>query len=224
MHAAVLECANHFQTRAIAYVTKPFISVAAKCALQNISVGSPIEKRAPLFKFPYPLGRFLRMYLGHAPVVQELAAAHRVAKVRAPIVGSVDIGHCRRDAAFSHHGVRFAEQRFAHNAYTRALGQRLDRSAQTGATRADNQNVVLVGFVFFGHRNLKSAIAPDATRRTYRSASPTENRLSQANSMWRSLRKETPRHALCRGPPATTQEKQSTLPPTMCLNEWHDSV
>src|SRR5438445_9958671 len=105
MHAAVLERANHFQTRAIAYVTKPFVSVAAKRSLQNISVGSPIEKRAPLFQFPHPLGRFLRMYLGHAPVVQELAAAHRVAKMRAPIVRSIDIGHRRRDAAFSHEGV-----------------------------------------------------------------------------------------------------------------------
>src|SRR5438445_5961017 len=103
MHAAILQRPDHLETRAIANVTETLESVAAESPLQNISVGSSIEKRAPLFQFPHPLGRFLRMYLGHAPVVQELAAAHRVAKVRAPIVGSVDVGHCRRDAAFSHH-------------------------------------------------------------------------------------------------------------------------
>src|SRR5713226_902706 len=50
------------------------------------------------------------------------------------------------------------------------------------AARADDQNIVFVSFVLFGHNNLKSVIAPEATRRTYRSASPTENRLNHAKS------------------------------------------
>src|SRR5712692_478525 len=159
------------------------------------------------------------MNLSHAPIVQKLAAMHRVAKVCTPVIGSVDVSHRGRDAALSHDRVRFAQQRLAHDAHARALGQRFDCRAQPRAARADDQNVVLVSFVFFGHSNLKSVIAPDATRRMYRSANPTENRLSQAKSMCRSFKNETPRHAPCLGPPATTQEKQSTLPPTMCLSE-----
>jgi hypothetical protein len=48
---------------------------------------------------------------GHARVVEILAAAHGVGKMDAPAVAIVHIAHGRRDAAFGHHGVGFAEQR-----------------------------------------------------------------------------------------------------------------
>jgi hypothetical protein len=60
--------------------------MATKSTLKNLTVLSPIEERSPLFEFPHALRRFLRMNLGHAPVIQELAATHGVAKMGAPVV------------------------------------------------------------------------------------------------------------------------------------------
>src|ERR1044071_2563660 len=97
----------------------------------------------------------------------------------APIIRGINIGHRRRDAALSHDGVCFAEQRLADDADACALRQRFNCRAQPRATRADYQSVVFVVFVFSRHSNLISLIAPDAASRTYKSASPTENRLSQ---------------------------------------------
>jgi hypothetical protein len=50
------------------------------------------------------------VYLGHAPIVEKLPTAHRVAKVGAPVVCLVNIGHRRRDPTFGHDGVRFPQQ------------------------------------------------------------------------------------------------------------------
>ena len=129
MHAAILKSPNHLQSGAIADVTEPFESMTAKSALQDVAIVGSVEKRAPLFQFSNPLRRFLRVNLGHAPVVQKFAAAHCVPKMRAPIILPVDVGHRCRDATFSHYSVCFAEQRFAHNTNARALGQRFNRCA-----------------------------------------------------------------------------------------------
>ena len=106
--------------------------------------------------------------------------------------GGIDVGHGRGDSALGHHRVSFAEQRFADDANRRALGQRFDGRAQAGAARADDQYIVFVGLKFrriLVHRqnSLTSWMAPLATMRMYRSVRPTQNRLIQANSMWRSL-------------------------------------
>ena len=116
LHAAILQRANHFQAGAVADVAEPLVGVAAERALQNVAVFGAIEKRAPLLEFAHAVRRFLRVQLRHAPVVQELSAAHGVAEMRLPVVGLVHVGHCRGEAAFGHHGVRFAEQRFANHA------------------------------------------------------------------------------------------------------------
>src|SRR5439155_22454416 len=97
---------------------------------------------------------------------------HRVAKVRAPVVSAIDIRHGCGDPAFSHDRMRFAKQRLAHDTHARAPPQRFNCRAQPRAAGADDQNVVLVGFVLFGHSNLKSVITPDDTRRTYKYAKP----------------------------------------------------
>ena len=73
--------------------------------------------------------------------------------------------HCGSEAAFGHHGMRFAEQRFADDANARALRQRFNRRAQSRAARADNQNVVLVLLVICGHISLGSWKAPVASMR-----------------------------------------------------------
>ena len=86
------------------------------------------------------------MQLGHAPVVDVLAAAHRVGEVHLPAVAVVDVGERRGDAAFGHDGVRLAEQRLADQADLDAGRRRLDRRAQTGAAGADDENVVVREF------------------------------------------------------------------------------
>ena len=88
------------------------------------------------------------MKLRHAPVVQEFSAAHGVAEMRLPTVVGIHIAHGGGDAAFGHDGVRFAEQRFADDANARALRERFDGGAQSGAAGADDQYVVFVGLVF----------------------------------------------------------------------------
>ena len=84
--------------------------VAAKRALQDLAIFRAIKQCAPLFEFPHTFRRFLCMELRHPPVIQKFPAAHGVAKMRAPIVGLVDIAHGRSDSTLGHNGVRFAEQ------------------------------------------------------------------------------------------------------------------
>ena len=140
--------ADHFEAGAVADVAEALVGVAAEGALQNFAVFGAVEKRAPLLEFADAVGSFLGVKLRHAPVVQEFSAAHRVAKMRAPIVGLIDVGHGGGEAAFGHYGVRFAEQRFANHADARALRQSFDRGAESRAARADDEDVVFVGFVF----------------------------------------------------------------------------
>src|SRR4029077_12754636 len=123
-----------------------------------------------------------------------------------------------------HHRVCLAEQRLADYADGGALGERLDRGAQTRSPRADHEDVVLVRLVLFRHSRRRSRIAPQATERTYRSARPTEKRLIQAKIMCRSTRMVDHRHALPRARPKAVQEKQSSLPPARCRSEWQENV
>ena len=185
LHAAILKRSNHLETGAVAHVAQPFVGVSAESALQNLPVIGAIEERAPVFELAHAVGGFLRVNLRHAPVVEHLPATHGVAEMGAPIVRSIHVGHGRGNAAFGHYRMCFAEQRFAHHAYGSALAQRLDRRAQARAARADDQDVMLVGFEAIAQSSLTSRMAPQDTSRTYKSAKPTERRLAQANSMWR---------------------------------------
>jgi len=98
----------------------------------------------------------------------------------APVVSRVHTGHRRGDPTLRHYGMCFAEERFAYHSHFRALRQRSERGSQTCATGADDQYIVVVGFVFCRHKTLKSVIAPLATSRTYRSVRPTVIKLIQA--------------------------------------------
>ena len=143
--AVVLQRADHLQAGAIADVGEPRVAVAAEVALQDAAVLGAVEDRAPGLQLAHAVGRLLGVQLGHAPVVQVLAAAHRVGEVDLPAVAVVDVGHRRGHAALGHDRVRLAEQRLADEADRRARGRRLDRGAQAGAAGADDQDVVLVG-------------------------------------------------------------------------------
>ncbi len=106
------------------------------------------------------------MELRHAPVVEQFAAAHGVAKVGTPVVGGVHIGHGRGDPAFRHNSMGFAEERFADHPYIGAFCQRSERGSQPRAAGADDQYIVVVGLEFSRHMSLRSVIVPLATKRT----------------------------------------------------------
>ena len=130
VHAVVLQGADHFQAGAIAHVREARIFMAAEISLQNAAVFRAIEYRAPCLEFAHPRGRFLGVQLGHSPVVHVLPAAHGVGEMDLPVVAIVHIGQRGRDSAFRHHGMGFAQQRFANHADRHARGRRFDRRAQ----------------------------------------------------------------------------------------------
>ena len=136
---------------AVADVREPRITVAAKIALEDFPVLRAVKNRAPGFEFVNAFRGFLRVQLGHAPVVDVLAAAHRVGEMNAPVVAVVHVAHRRRHAALGHDGVRLAEQRFADQPDLHARRRRLDGRAQTRAARADDEHVVFKSFVIGGH-------------------------------------------------------------------------
>ena len=111
------------------------------------------------------MGRFLGVELGHTPIVKEFATAHGVTEMGAPVVGFVDVSHGGGYAAFCHHGVRFAEERFADEGDARALRDGFECGAKSGAACADDQNIMFMGFVGSGHRIRMSLKAPEASIR-----------------------------------------------------------
>ena len=160
LHALVLERADHLEASAVADVGEPGILVAAEVALQDAAIGRPIEERSPGLELDHAGGRFLRQDLRHAPVVEHLPAAHRVAEVDLPAVAGVRVGERRRHPALGHHRVRLAEQRLAHEADRHALLGRLDRRAQPCTTGPDDEDVVGMGLVLVHHRPPRSAGGP----------------------------------------------------------------
>jgi hypothetical protein len=88
--------------------------------------------------------------LSHAPVIQILAAAHGVGEVDAPAVAVIDIRHSGSNAAFRHNCVGFTEKRLRNDSDADAGGRGLNRSAQTSASSADDQDIVLMRDVL-GH-------------------------------------------------------------------------
>ena len=115
MNAVVLQRPNHFQTGPIADVRQPRIFVTTEIALENPAVFRAIEDRAPRFQFADAIGRFLGVQLGHPPIVDVLAAAHRVGEMDLPAIAIVHVRERGRDPAFRHHRVRLAEQTFANH-------------------------------------------------------------------------------------------------------------
>ena len=108
--AVILQRPDHFETGAVADVRQPRIAVSAEVALENPAVGGPIEDGAPRFELAHAIGSLSGVELGHAPVVDVLAAAHRVGEVHLPAVAIVDVGQGGGNAPFSHDGVSLAEQ------------------------------------------------------------------------------------------------------------------
>ena len=91
MDAVVLKRANHLQAGPVADVRQARIFVPSEVALENAAVWGAVEERTPCLQLLDPVGRFLRVELGHAPVVDVLAAAHGVGEVNLPVVAVVHI-------------------------------------------------------------------------------------------------------------------------------------
>ena len=130
----ILQRPDQLEARAIADVRQAGIAVAAEVALQDAAVRRAVEDRAPGFELADAVRRFLRVDLGHAPVVDVLAAAHRVGEVHLPVVAVVDIRQRRGDAALGHHGVRLAQERLADQA-DRDAGRTPPRSPRADRRR-----------------------------------------------------------------------------------------
>src|SRR5207249_7643836 len=96
--------------------------------------------RSPPLELQHALGRLLSMQLRHPPVVQHLAAAHRVAEVDLPGVLRPHVAERRGDAAFGHDGVRLAQERLADETDRDALRRGLDRGPESRATGADHDD------------------------------------------------------------------------------------
>ena len=135
--------------------------MAAEVALQDPAIGGAVEDGAPGFELADAVGSFLGVELGHAPVVDVLAAAHGVGEVDLPVVAVIDVGQGGGDAALGHDGVGLAQQRLAHQADRDAGRGSFDGRAQPGAAGADDQDVVFVRFVVC-HAQIILHVAPDA--------------------------------------------------------------
>src|SRR6184192_2300903 len=178
-------------TCAITHMRQPWIAMAAKIALQDAPISSAIEHCAPSLQLSHTCRRLFGMQFSHTPTVKVLATPHGVGKMNAPGISIVDIGESGSDATLSHHRMGLAEQRLGDHSNFDTGGRGFCRSAQPGAARSNDQNVVLMGQVLGHYRILQSVQMPKEHRRTYKSANPTEKRLSQANNIWRRLRQLT---------------------------------
>jgi len=144
VHALVLQHADHFEASAVAHVCQAAVGMPAEGPLVDAPVGRAIEQRSPRLELVDAVWGFLRVDLRHAPVVVHLAAAHRIAEMHAPVVFAHYVTQRRGRPAFGHDGVRLAEQRFADEGDLGLLGARFNGGPQSGAARADHDNVVRV--------------------------------------------------------------------------------
>ena len=127
VNALILQRANHLEPGAIAHVREPRIRVPAKIPLQHPAILRAVENGSPLFEFAHAGRRLLRMKLRQPPLIEKLAAAHRVAEMHLPAIARLDIRQRRRHAPLGHHRMRLAEQRLAHQRRLRPLRRSLDR-------------------------------------------------------------------------------------------------
>ena len=166
VHGVLLERADHLQPGPVADVGQPRVAMSAEVALEDQPVLRPVEEGAPLLQLQHPGRRLLGVELRHAPVVEELPSAHRVAEVDLPVVLGPDVAQGGGDASLGHHRVGLAEERLADQRRVSALGGGLDGGAQARSAGADDQDVVLVRLVLGHQKSLRSRMAPVARRRT----------------------------------------------------------
>ncbi len=163
------------------------ILVSPEVPLEDPPVGGTVEERPPCLELPDPVRGLLRVQLGHSEVVHILTAAHGIGEMHLPVVAVIHVCQSGGNSALGHDGVRLPEQRLTHQTNLDPCGRGGDRGAESCATGADNQHIVLEGLVF-AHQILQSVQIPIEHSLTYKSANATENRLIQAHRMWARLK------------------------------------
>ena len=147
MNGVLLKGTDHLQTGTVAHMGEARVAVPAKVALKNTPVFGPIKKRPPLFKFQNPVRRLLGVELGHAPVVEHLAATHGIPEMDLPVVLLVDVAQGCGDPALGHDRMRLPEQRFTDKSGFDTGRRGFDGRAESRATRANHDHVVFVSLV-----------------------------------------------------------------------------
>ena len=166
VHGLVLQRPDHLEAGPISDVGEPRVLMAAEVALQDATVRCAIEERSPPLELDDARWGFAGEQLRHAPVVEHLAATHRVPEVDLPAVTPIGVGERRRHTAFRHDSVRLAKQGLADQTDRGSLCRRFDRGAQPSAARADDEDVVAIGLEAIHQSRRGSTIAPEATKRT----------------------------------------------------------
>jgi hypothetical protein len=68
--------------------------------------------------------------------------------VNAPVIAIVHISHRRRYATLGHDGMRFAEKGFRNHSHPYSGRRGRDCSAQSGTSRSNDDDVMVMGNVF----------------------------------------------------------------------------
>src|SRR5579864_2050328 len=106
---------------------KAGVAMATEVALADQAVRCPVEESSPLLQFPHPFGSLLGVQLRHPPVIEQLAAAHGVAKMDLPVVLGPQVAHRSSDAALGHDRVSLAQKALAYHRRLRAGVMSSDR-------------------------------------------------------------------------------------------------
>ena len=144
MDGLVLQRADQLEAGAVADVDEPPVGVPAERALRHLAVGRAIEHAAPALELADAVGRLLSVQLGHAPVVEVLAAEHRVLEVDLPVVGASTLPN---DAAMPPSAITVCalpSSDLQTSAVRAPAADGRDRGSQPGAAGADHEHVVVV--------------------------------------------------------------------------------
>ncbi len=164
--AVVLEGAQHLETGAVAHVGQAGVGVAAEIALQDAAFAGPVHERAPRLELPNPVGSLLGVKLCHAPIVQVLAAPHRVREVHPPVVPLVNVGQSRGDPSLGHYRVCLAQERLGDHRHGHTVRRGFDGRPESRASGADDHHVVGVALVTNHQKSLQSVKTPMESIRT----------------------------------------------------------
>ena len=166
MHGAVLEGPDKLEPGAIPDVGQARVRVRSKGPLVDSPLPGAVENGAPALELQDAVRRFLGVNLGHPPVVDELAAFHRVGEMHLPRVLVGDVVHGSGHAALGHDRVRLAQERLADDHHARAGLSRRDGSAQPRSSRSEDEDVGLDRLVGGGrHRTHRGSCSTPASRR-----------------------------------------------------------
>ena len=161
--AVVLEGADHLQAGPISHVSQAGILVTPEVALENPAIGGPVEERSPRLQLPNPIRGLPRVELGHAPVVQVLAAAHRVGEMHLPAVALIHVPQGGGHTALGHDRVRLAEQRLADQTHRHSRRGSGDGGPEPRPAGTDDEDVVIEGLVV-SHARMSSGLKGFSSR------------------------------------------------------------